>query len=552
MKIRMPTLNDLFALENAVLDKPLSPWYDKNTGQSITKVVTFISVLAMIPLMKVRWDHSSAAGSNILESLLYSIIVSAVTVFLWWTAIILLAKYPRWNLLIDAPSKYLLDQWAFPVGFLVGLVLFGTNANQLFPALLLGILFNSIVRIAWKAKLGIFTAFAIFVSVSGLSEFVFVIADWDVIFANRGTLFVGITINSGIVNPDIENESWRLWPSVILTATIICVALGTANIRKKKFLIWYTLFYGMCLYFVWAPAEINYDPNPTIRRLFFLSLWGALCYNLTHDYCNRVEEYIVNRLRSYIVLATVFLFFMTVTFLDPPDFLIESGIAEPGIDPSQWGGLYVNLILISAALVMGFSLAIMLAFGRRSNQPFLSWPSTFIIEFVRSGPMVAWLFIALFILPDIVNPFYEIDVVTSSIFAFTIFGACYIAEVLRGGLQDVRTSQKEAAIALGLSPFQVQLFVELPSAIRTTIPAIVSIFIGLWKDTTLLYLLGVLDFFYISRILPNTEFRFGSNYVEPLLFAATLFWVFAFILSRISLKVEAGLGLTKEGGGERT
>ena len=552
MKIRMPTIKDLLDFEYAVLDKPLSPWYDKDTGQSITKVVTFISVLAMIPLMKVRWDHSSAAGANILESLIYSIIVSFVTVFLWWAVIILFAKYPRWNLLLHTPSKYLLDQWAFPVGFLVGLVLFGTNVNQLFPALILGILFNSIVRIAWKAKLGIITAFAIFYAISGISEFIFVIAEWDVIFANRGTLFVGISINSGIVSPNFENQSWRLWPSVVLTATIICIGLGTANISKKKFLIWYTLFCSSCLYFVWSPIEINYDPNPTLAKLSILSIWGALCYNLIHNYSQRVEEYIVNKIRSYLILATVFLFFMTITLLDPPDFLIESGIAEAGLDPSQWGGLYVNLILISAALVMGFSLAVMLAFGRRSDQPFISWPSTFIIEFVRSGPMVAWLFIALFILPDIVNPFYEIDVVMSSIFAFTIFGACYLSEVLRGGLQDVRTGQKEAAMALGLSPFQVKLFVELPSAIRTTIPAIVSIFIGLWKDTTLLYLLGVLDFFYISRILPNTEFRFGDNYVEPLLFAATLFWLFAFILSRISLKVEAGLGLVQEGGGERT
>lgn len=79
-----------------------------------------------------------------------------------------------------------------------------------------------------------------------------------------------------------------------------------------------------------------------------------------------------------------------------------------------------------------------------------------------------------------------------------------------------------------------------------------SIFIGLWKDTTLVYLLGVLDLFAISKILPATDFQFGDDYLEPLIFAATFFWVVALILSRISLKVEKSLGLVNEGGAEAT
>ena len=273
---------------------------------------------------------------------------------------------------------------------------------------------------------------------------------------------------------------------------------------------------------------------------------------LSRRYTEKSEEFQVNKLRSYLAISAVFTFFITIALLDPPDALVDRGYAEKGIEPFLWGGLYVNLILIAASLVLGSALSVLLAFGRRSDLPLFSWPSTIIIEFIRSGPMVAWLFIALFILPDVIRPFYDADVVVRTIMTFSIFGACYIAEVLRGGLQNVPRGQIEAAVALGLSPTQVKLFVELPAAVRTTLPAIVSIFIGLWKDTTLVYLLGVLDVFAISKILPATDFQFGDDYLEPLIFAAAFFWVVALVLSRISLKVEKSLGLVKEGGAEAT
>jgi general L-amino acid transport system permease protein len=135
---------------------------------------------------------------------------------------------------------------------------------------------------------------------------------------------------------------------------------------------------------------------------------------------------------------------------------------------------------------------------------------------------------------------------------FSLFGGVYIAEVIRGGLQSVDSGQKEAAIALGLSPIQTKQFVELPNAIRTTLPSIVSVFIGLWKDTTLLYIIGVMDFLKIASTMANTDFDFMGYYLEPLYFAAIVFWLPAFYISRISMKVEKSLGLVNDGGAERT
>ncbi|MCH2417849.1 MAG: amino acid ABC transporter permease, partial [Candidatus Poseidoniia archaeon] len=215
-------------------------------------------------------------------------------------------------------------------------------------------------------------------------------------------------------------------------------------------------------------------------------------------------------------------------------------------------GLFLNLMVSVAACVIGSGIAVLLALGRRSELPFFRLPSIGIIEVVRSGPLVAWLFIAFFLLPDIIRPIYEADSVMRTIMIISLFGGCYMAEVLRGGLQAVPHGQIEAAIALGLSPLQTKLYVELPSAIRTTLPAIVSIFIGLWKDTTLVYLVGVLDFFNVAKFLASTDKEFLGDYREPLFFAGFIFWVFAFYMSRISRRIEAKLGLVKEGGGEAT
>ena len=113
------------------------------------------------------------------------------------------------------------------------------------------------------------------------------------------------------------------------------------------------------------------------------------------------------------------------------------------------------------------------------------------------------------------------------------------------------SGQKEAALALGLSPIQTKRLVELPNAIRTTLPSIVSVFIGLWKDTTLLFIINILDFFKLAKDMPNTDLSFLGYFSEPLYFSAVVFWVFAFYLSRISMGVERSLGLVKEGGGDK-
>ena len=147
--------------------------------------------------------------------------------------------------------------------------------------------------------------------------------------------------------------------------------------------------------------------------------------------------------------------------------------------PSGWGGLVLNLIFASAAIVVGFGVGVCLAFGRRSQLPVFWIPSVAIIELVRSGPLIAWLFFAQILVPDIVNPVWEADIASRVILVLSLFFGCYLAEALRGGLQAIPYGQYEAATALGLRPVQPKLQIELPQAIRTTLPARVSQMIGM-------------------------------------------------------------------------
>ena len=439
------------------------------------------------------------------------------------------------------------------------------------------------------AMLGIASAWIIVLAVRGLSHFVLVEADWAVVWANRVLLVVGQQMTEQMTQaPGSEsciaasncygiNQNWRLWWILYPTFAIIASAYGTTAEKPARFLVPFSLVVICLMAVAWVPSEINYHKEVPILNLAKALLIGYIAYGASFYYCVTNEEYKANRLRSYIAIGAVVTFFFAIMIMNPPEFVKELAVlagGEPaqgmreaiiagevipstldklagdGIEASQWGGLFVNLIVATAGCVLGFGIGVVLAFGRQSDQPFFSVPSIALIELVRSGPLICWLWFAVFLMPDLMDPFYNAEDIMRMLLMFGIFGGCYIAEVLRGGLQAVDSGQKEAALALGLSPFQTKMQVELPNAVRTTLPSIVSVFIGLWKDTTLLFIINILDFFKLAKDLPATDLRFLGNFLEPLYVTALVFWVFAFYLSRISMKIEKGLGLVREGGGE--
>ena len=439
------------------------------------------------------------------------------------------------------------------------------------------------------ALLGISTAWIIFIVTRGLSHFILIEADWVVVWANRDLVMMGQLMKEQMTQSPGSamcldandcygiNQNFRLWWTTYLTCVLFGAAYGTSDKNPLKFLVSFGIIAGIVTLIATNPTEVSYNSDVVLRKILICVAITYATFAASFYYSSNSEEYLVNRFRSYLTIYAVSIFFFAIIIMDPPEFVkklaelaggnpaqsfsdeIIAGTAVPstmdklagnGIEASQWGGLFVNLIVATAGCVLGFGIGVVLAFGRQSELPLFKVPSVMLIELVRSGPLICWLYFAVFMMPDLMDPFYDAEDIIRMLLMFGIFGGCYIAEVLRGGLQAVDSGQKEAAMALGLSPIQTKLTVELPNAVRTTLPSIVSVFIGLWKDTTLLFIVNILDFFKLAKDLPNTDLRFLGDFLEPLYVTAVVFWVFAFYLSRLSMGIEKNLGLVKEGGGE--
>ena len=439
------------------------------------------------------------------------------------------------------------------------------------------------------ALLGFSTAWIIFIVTRGLSHFILIEADWVVVWANRDLVMMGQLMKEQMTQSpgsamclDVNdcygiNQNFRLWWTTYLTCVLFGAAYGTSDKNPLKFVFGFGILAGIVTLIATNPTEVSYNSDVVLRKILICVAITYATFAASFYYSSNSEEYLVNRFRSYLTIYAVSIFFFAIIIMDPPEFIkklaelaggnpaqsfsdeIIAGTAVPstmdklagnGIEASQWGGLFVNLIVATAGCVLGFGIGVVLAFGRQSELPLFKVPSVMLIELVRSGPLICWLYFAVFMMPDLMDPFYDAEDIIRMLLMFGIFGGCYIAEVLRGGLQAVDSGQKEAAMALGLSPIQTKLTVELPNAVRTTLPSIVSVFIGLWKDTTLLFIVNILDFFKLAKDLPNTDLRFLGDFLEPLYVTAVVFWVFAFYLSRLSMGIEKNLGLVKEGGGE--
>ncbi len=217
----------------------------------------------------------------------------------------------------------------------------------------------------------------------------------------------------------------------------------------------------------------------------------------------------------------------------------------PSVETGKWGGLLLTFLLAVVGIVASFPLGVLLALGRRSKLPALSIFSTLFIELVRGVPLVSLLFMTQVILPLFLPEDLRIDRVLRALIAITLFSAAYMAENVRGGLQAVPRGQVEAARALGLSGPQVMLYIVLPQALRAVIPAIVGQFISLFKDTSLVVIVGMLDIVGIGKSIVLGNVQWIEQQREVYVFLAVVFWVFTFSMSYASRKLEEALGVGK-------
>ena len=227
--------------------------------------------------------------------------------------------------------------------------------------------------------------------------------------------------------------------------------------------------------------------------------------------------------------------------------VLLSGIeGVPGFQPVSviyWGGLMLNLLLAVAGIVISLPIGIALALGRRSRLPIVKLLCVAFIEVFRGVPLITLLFMSQVLVPLAFPEDFPQNSLFRAAVVITLFSAAYMAENIRGGLQALHPGQAEAARALGLPGWQTTMLISLPQAIRNVIPAIVGQFISLFKDTSLVYVIGMLDIVEISRAFIQGNAEYLASVKELFIFLALVFWVFTYGMSYVSRRVEHNLGV---------
>jgi general L-amino acid transport system permease protein len=217
----------------------------------------------------------------------------------------------------------------------------------------------------------------------------------------------------------------------------------------------------------------------------------------------------------------------------------------PPVDTSLWGGILVTIVVASVGIVCSLPLGILLALGRRSRMPAVRLFSVIFIEFVRGVPLVTVLFMASVMLPLFVPEEYSPDKLVRALVGIAMFASAYMAEVVRAGLQAIPKGQFEGAMAVGLGYWQMMRLIILPQALKITIPNIVNTYIGLFKDTTLVFIVGIFDFLRtieVARIDPKwaTPVTSTTGYAV----AAIFYLIFCYAMSRYARATETRLALS--------
>ena len=226
-------------------------------------------------------------------------------------------------------------------------------------------------------------------------------------------------------------------------------------------------------------------------------------------------------------------------------FILLTGWAAIGLQPVDtvlWGGVLVTIVVASVGIVVSLPIGILLALGRRSHMPAVRTLSVIFIEFVRGVPLVTVLFMAGVMLPLFVPEQLSPDKLVRALIGIAIFASAYMAEVVRAGLQAIQKGQYEGAMAVGLRYWQMMRLIILPQALKVTIPNIVNTYIGLFKDTTLVFIVGIFDLLRtieVARIDPKwaTPVTSTTGYAV----AAIFYLVFCYGMSRYARAMEARL-----------
>ena len=384
-------------------------------------------------------------------------------------------------------------------------------------------LFSSVSNAITTIVIGVLLALALWFSLT----WVFTKAEWEVIAAIGGRFVIG-NYNSDQVCPG-NNCFWRPQVSLLMVTALLGMAWGIAGggVARRIAL----LVAGVSALFALLPYSFE-RMGMDVRLLLVANL---LTVGLGYLIATRTGLGTV----KWVSILTVCAFLLTIVLL-----LGVPGV--PGmtvVDVQYWGGLTLNLMLATIGIVCSLPIGIALALGRRSELPVLKVVCVVVIEAFRGVPLITLLFMSQHLVPLAFPETFPRNSLVNAAVVITLFSSAYMAENVRGGLQALHPGQAEAARALGLPGWQTMLFISLPQAIRNVIPAIVGQFIGLFKDTSLVYIIAMVDMVEIGRIAVVGRVEYQGSAQEMFIFIALVFWVFTYGMSYISRRYEEHLGI---------
>lgn len=369
----------------------------------------------------------------------------------------------------------------------------------------------------YNALLTLFAIWLLYTFLQPATQWALTEARWGVIEANL-TLFM--------IGQYPRDQIWRVWLTVYLLAGMIGLSWGVWRNPARGFAFIAlgagAAFVLICLFMQWQ-EWINW----LIAMISLLAL------------------YLIGRYLPRGSLVTTLSWLLYFPFV----FLLIGGskyiVAFPPVATGLWGGLLLTLLLTIVGNFGALPLGILLALGRRSKLPIIRYFSIGYIELIRGVPLITILYMASVLLPyflpiDVEQP----DLVYRAMVGFILFEAAYQAENVRGGLQAINRGQYEAAQALGLSGTLTTLLIILPQALRVVIPALFNSFISLFKDTSLVAIIGLFELLRIARsVLAQSEWL--GTHREVFLFAFVVYWGFNLAFTYGSSRMEQALGVGK-------
>ena len=357
-------------------------------------------------------------------------------------------------------------------------------------------------------------------------QWVFTEADWTVVSAVGGRFLIG-NYNSDQACPG-NDCFWRPQASLMMVTFLMGMGWGVAGSKMMRTLALVTV--GACVLLALLPYSFE-RMGMDVRLLLVVNV-----VSLAAGWA--LARYTRFGTVKWVAIFSVAVFILTLVLLNGVSFL-----GMQTVDSRQWSGLQLNLILALAGIVLSLPIGILLALGRRSHLPVVKTLCVVFIEVFRGVPLITLLFMSQHLVPLAFPETFPRNSLFNAGVVITMFSSAYMAENIRGGLQALHPGQAEAARALGLASWQATLFISLPQAIRNVIPAIVGQFISLFKDTSLVYIIGMLDIVNISRKAVEGRIEFQGSAPEIFVFVALAFWIFTFTMSYVSRRIERNLGV---------